>query len=74
MPVGLVAVDTDGRVAVFNDTAEKLFGTSIGRGDRQARGGNPARPVPRDLERPRPGAPIVEREFECTIRELTRCP
>ncbi|HNQ00949.1 MAG: PAS domain-containing protein [Syntrophobacterales bacterium] len=74
MPVGLVAVDTDGRVAVFNDTAEKLFGR------RSAEAiGRPAAeilPVPcleilRDLGRERP---IIEREFECTIREAHKMP
>jgi len=69
MPVGLVAMDPGERIMVLNDTAEKLL-------DRPAAGllGKPAQGIlpPACLEVLRgvaPERPIVEKEFDCAIRE-----
>ena len=69
MPVGLVAIDPGERIMVLNDTAEKLL-------DRPAAGllGKPAQGIlpPACLEVLRgvaPERPIVEKEFDCAIRE-----
>lgn len=69
MPVGIVAVDPGERVMVFNDTAERLL-------DRPAADvlGRPAQgflppPCLEMLRDVAPERPIVEKEFDCTIRE-----
>ncbi len=69
MPVGLVALDPAERVMVLNDTAEKLL-------ERPAAEalGKPAEGVLPDaclgmLRALAPERPIVEREFDCAVRE-----
>jgi len=69
MPVGIVAVDSDERIMVFNDTAERLLGRTsaevIGRPSPEIL--PPAcQAMLRELGQERP---IVEREFECTVGE-----
>jgi two-component system sensor histidine kinase HydH len=69
MPVGIVAVDSDERVMVFNDTAEKL----LGRTSADTIGKASAEILPSAclemLKELGPGRPIVEKEFECTVSE-----
>ena len=67
MPVGIVAVDPDDRVMVFNDTAETLFGRTS-----EAVIGKPSSDIlpPSCLEMLRgPGheRPMIEKEFDCAI-------
>jgi two-component system sensor histidine kinase HydH len=69
MPVGIVAVDPDDRITVFNDTAETLFGRTS-----EAVMGNPSSRIlpPACLDMLKelgPGRPIVEKEFDCTVSE-----
>jgi two-component system sensor histidine kinase HydH len=69
MPVGLVAVDPEERVMVFNDTAETLFGrtseTVIGKPSSEIL--PPAcLAMLRELGKDRP---IVEKEFDCVVGE-----
>ncbi len=69
MPVGIVAVDSDERVMVFNDTAEKLLGRTSA--DTIGKASSEILP-PACLEMLKelgPGRPIVEKEFECTVSE-----
>jgi two-component system sensor histidine kinase HydH len=69
MPVGIVAVDSDERVMVFNDTAEKL----LGRTSTEVIGKPSTEILPPAcqamLKELGPGRPIVENEFECTVSE-----
>lgn len=67
MPVGLAAVDPEGRVIVLNDTAEKLFA-------RPAAGaiGKPARDIlppacAQMIGELTPERPIIEKELECKL-------
>jgi len=67
MPVGIVAVDPEERVMVFNDTAEALFGRTS-----EAVIGKPSSDIlpPACLEMLRgPGQerPMIEKEFDCAI-------
>jgi two-component system sensor histidine kinase HydH len=69
MPVGIVAVDSDERVMVFNDTAEKLLDRTstevIGKPSTEIL--PPAcQAMLKELES---GRPIVEKEFECMVSE-----
>jgi two-component system sensor histidine kinase HydH len=69
MPVGIVAVDSDERVMVFNDTAEKLLERTstevIGKPSTEIL--PPAcQAMLKELES---GRPIVEKEFECMVSE-----
>jgi len=67
MPVGIVAVDPDDRVMVFNDTAETLFGRTS-----EAVIGKPSSDIipPACLEMLRGlghERPMIEKEFDCAI-------
>ncbi len=67
MPVGIVAVDPGGRVMVFNDTAQALFGRAS-----EAVIGKPSSDIlpPACLEMLRGlghERPMIEKEFDCTI-------
>jgi two-component system sensor histidine kinase HydH len=69
MPVGIVAVDSDERIMVFNDTAETLFGRTA-----EAVIGKPSSEIlpPACLDMLRGLAherPIIEKEFDCPIGE-----
>jgi two-component system, NtrC family, sensor histidine kinase HydH len=69
MPVGIVAVDSDERVMVFNDTAETLFGRAS-----EAVIGKPSSEIlpPACLDMLRGlvhERPIIEKEFDCAIGE-----
>ncbi len=69
MPLGVVAVDSDERIMVFNDTAETLFGRTS-----EAVIGKPSSQIlPLAcldmLKELGPGRPIVEKEFDCTVSE-----
>jgi two-component system sensor histidine kinase HydH len=69
MPVGIVAVDSDERIMVFNDTAETLFGRTS-----EAVIGKPSSEIlpPACLDELRGLAherPIIEKEFDCAIGE-----
>ena len=69
MPVGIVAVDSDERIMVFNDTAETLFGRTS-----EAVIGKPSSEIlpPACLDMLRGLAherPIIEKEFDCAIGE-----
>jgi len=69
MPVGIVAVDPDERIMVFNDTAETMFGrtseTVIGKASSEI-----LPPACLDmLKQLGPGRPLVEKEFECMVSE-----
>jgi two-component system, NtrC family, sensor histidine kinase HydH len=69
MPVGIVAVDSDERVMVFNDTAEKL----LDRTSTEVIGKPSTEILPPAcqtmLKELGSGRPIVEKEFECTVSE-----
>jgi two-component system sensor histidine kinase HydH len=69
MPVGIVAVDSDERVMVFNDTAEKL----LGRTSTEVIGKPSTEILPPAcqamLKELGSGRPIVEKEFECMVSE-----
>ena len=70
MPVGLVAVDSDERVMVFNDTAENTVRPHFGGRDREALIGDPSPRVPGHAEGTGiPERPIIEKEFDCAIGE-----
>jgi len=67
MPVGIVAVDPDDRIMVFNDTAETLFGRTS-----EAVIGKPSSDIlpPAGLEMLRGlghERPMIEKEFDCAI-------
>jgi two-component system sensor histidine kinase HydH len=67
MPVGIVAVDPDDRIMVFNDTAETLFGRTS-----EAVIGKPSTDIlpPACLEMLRGlgrERPMIEKEFDCAI-------
>ena len=69
MPVGIVAVDSDERIMVFNDTAETLFGRTS-----EAVIGKPSSEIlpPACLDMLKglaPERPIIEKEFDCAIGE-----
>ena len=67
MPLGVVAVDSDERIMVFNDTAETLFGRTA-----EVVIGKPSSDILplaclemlRELGKERP---IVEKEFDCAV-------
>ncbi len=69
MPVGLVAVDPEGRVMVLNDTAEKLFehpaADMLGK---PAQGLLPEECMEM-LRQLAPERPIIEKEFDCRVGE-----
>jgi len=69
MPVGIVAVDSDERVMVFNDTAEKLLGGTstevIGKPSSEILP-PPCMDMLRELGKERP---IVEKELVCAVGE-----
>lgn len=69
MPVGIVAIDSDERVMVFNDTAEKLLGRTstevIGKPSSEILP-PPCMDMLRELGKERP---IVEKELVCAVGE-----
>ncbi|MBW1786562.1 MAG: PAS domain-containing protein [Deltaproteobacteria bacterium] len=69
LPVGLIATDRDGRIAFFNDAAEKITGLEVD----EVRGKAPGEVLPDRLCGLAPalekGASLLERELECAFSQ-----
>lgn len=74
MPIGLLAIDTDGRIVSFNQTAESVLQVS---GD-QVLGKNANEVLPQQLEcltrEIKPEQEVIEKEIECALANGKRIP
>jgi two-component system sensor histidine kinase HydH len=74
MPIGLLAIDADGRIASFNQTAETVLQVS----SRDILGKTVDEVLPKEIEclvgELKPEGEVIEKEIECTVRNNKRIP